>query len=119
MLARPAPAATSSTDAAAARASTATSSRRAARPALIGALRLLARDFARGLVEAHAQEGGMAQPAVGGPFHEGDLSHDLGLYPGCGARNALLGLERGRLADERGEPLGQLAQRRAAEARPD
>ena len=41
-------------------------------------LRLFARDLARGLVEAQAEEGGMAQPAVGGPFHERDLCHELG-----------------------------------------
>ncbi len=61
----------------------------------------------------------MAQTAVRGPFHERDLCHELGLDPGCGARNALLGLERGRFAHERGEPLGELAQRRAGKAGPD
>src|SRR5918998_3910444 len=78
----------------------------------------LAHDLARGLVEAHAEEGGMAQTAVGGPFHERDLCHQLGLDPRRGAWNALLGLKRGRLAHERGEALRQLAQRRAGEARP-
>src|SRR5215210_563785 len=78
---------------------------------------LLAHDLARGLVEAHAEEGGMAQTAVGRPFHECDLCHELRLDPRRGAGNALLGLERRRLAHEWREPLGELAQRRAREAR--
>ena len=61
----------------------------------------------------------MAQTAVGSPFHEGDLRDELGLDPCRGARDALFGLERGRVAHERREPLGELAQRRAGEAGPD
>src|SRR3954451_883138 len=80
---------------------------------------LFAHDLARRLVEAQAQEGGVAQPAVRGPFHERDLRHELGLDPGRNPRNALLGLERGRLAHQRREPLGELLQGRAREARPD
>ena len=57
----------------------------------------------------------MAQAAVGGPFHEGDLRHELGLDPGRGARDGLLGLERGRLADERSE-LARLSRSRHAPA---
>ena len=61
----------------------------------------------------------MAQPAVAGPFHERDLRHELRLDPRGVPRDPLLGLERGGLADQRGEPLGQLVERRAREPRPD
>src|SRR5215204_1096751 len=72
---------------------------------------LLARDLAGRLVEAQAEEGGMAQAAVGGPLHERDLRHELGLDPRRGARDALLRLERGRVAHERSQPLGEITQR--------
>ena len=81
-------------------------------------LRDLAHDLARRLVEAQAEEGGMAQPAVGRPLHERDLRHELGLDPGRGTRDALLRLEGGRVAHQRRELLGELVQRRAREARP-
>jgi hypothetical protein len=81
--------------------------------------RLLAHDLARGLVEAQPEEGRVTQPAVGRPFHERDLRHELGIDPRRGARDALLGLERGCLAHERSQLLGELAQRRAGEARSD
>src|SRR5215212_4952330 len=80
-------------------------------------LRLFAHDLARGLVEAHAEEGRVAQSAVGRPFLERDLRHELGLHPRRGARDPLLGREGRGLAHERSEPLGEIAERHAREAR--
>src|SRR5262245_8100142 len=88
-------------------------------PILPGSLGLIAPDLARRLVEAQAEERGMAQAAVGRPLHERDLRHDLGLHTGPRARAPLLRPEWRRVPDERGEPLGELAQRRAGEAGPD
>src|SRR5262245_41861532 len=79
----------------------------------------LADDIARRLVETQPEEGRVAQAAVAGPFHERDLGDELGLDPRGGLGDALLGLERRGLADQRGEAAGEVVQRRAREARPD
>ena len=61
----------------------------------------------------------MAQAAIARPFHECDLRDELGLDPGRGPRNALLGFERGRVAHEREQPVGEVPERRAGEPRSD
>ena len=75
-------------------------------------------DLRGGLVEAQALEARMAQAAGAGPLGEADLADELRLDPGRVAEARRVD-ERGVLAAQRLEPLGQVAQGRAVEAGPD
>src|SRR5688572_30297740 len=81
----------------------------------------LARDVARVLVVAHAEEPRVAQAAVRGPLREPDLRHELRLDPGGAAHAGDLVVARERA---RGPPApahlrSELVQRRPVEAGAD
>ena len=83
-----------------------------------GRLRHLDPHLASGLVLAQAEEHGVADPAVGRPFRERHLGHELRRHPVHAAHARRIG-ERRALPLERVELRAERLQRRAVEAGSD